>query len=88
MRLELGTIGTAEFDRECREPEASGGGKNPPDRMRTSRPGGLLVRNRDGGIRTRDPLNPIQVRYRAALRPVISYDPAARSLVEIGRAHV
>jgi hypothetical protein len=26
--------------------------------------------NRDGGIRTRDPLNPIQVRYRAALRPV------------------
>ncbi len=27
-------------------------------------------RHRDGGIRTRDPLNPIQVRYRAALRPV------------------
>jgi hypothetical protein len=26
--------------------------------------------SRDGGIRTRDPLNPIQVRYRAALRPV------------------
>lgn len=26
--------------------------------------------NRDGGIRTRDPLNPIQVRYRTALRPV------------------
>ena len=26
--------------------------------------------DRDGGIRTRDPLNPIQVRYRAALRPV------------------
>ena len=25
--------------------------------------------NRDGGIRTRDPLNPIQVRYRTALRP-------------------
>jgi hypothetical protein len=25
--------------------------------------------DRDGGIRTRDPLNPIQVRYRAALRP-------------------
>lgn len=25
---------------------------------------------RDGGIRTRDPLNPIQVRYRTALRPV------------------
>ena len=29
-----------------------------------------LFVNRDGGIRTRDPLNPIQVRYRAALRPV------------------
>ena len=27
------------------------------------------LRNRDGGIRTRDPLNPIQVRYRTALRP-------------------
>ena len=26
--------------------------------------------DRDGGIRTRDPLNPIQVRYRTALRPV------------------
>ena len=25
---------------------------------------------RDGEIRTRDPLNPIQVRYQAALRPV------------------
>src|SRR5688572_8158539 len=25
--------------------------------------------SRDGGIRTRDPLNPIQVRYRTALRP-------------------
>jgi hypothetical protein len=24
---------------------------------------------RDGEIRTRDPLNPIQVRYQAALRP-------------------
>ena len=29
--------------------------------------------SRDGGIRTRDPLNPIQVRYRAALRPVAAY---------------
>ena len=28
------------------------------------------LHNRDGGIRTRDPLNPIQVRYRTALRPV------------------
>jgi hypothetical protein len=28
-------------------------------------------RNRDGRIRTGDPLNPIQVRYRAAPRPVI-----------------
>ena len=31
-----------------------------------------LYASRDGGIRTRDPLNPIQVRYRAALRPVHS----------------
>ena len=30
----------------------------------------FFVHHRDGGIRTRDPLNPIQVRYRAALRPV------------------
>ncbi len=29
----------------------------------------LVMCSRDGGIRTRDPLNPIQVRYRAALRP-------------------
>ena len=29
----------------------------------------FALRSRDGGIRTRDPLNPIQVRYRAALRP-------------------
>jgi hypothetical protein len=28
-----------------------------------------FLHDRDGGIRTRDPLNPIQVRYRAALRP-------------------
>ena len=28
-----------------------------------------LTESRDGGIRTRDPLNPIQVRYRTALRP-------------------
>jgi hypothetical protein len=31
---------------------------------------GFFFFSRDGGIRTRDPLNPIQVRYRAALRPV------------------
>ena len=30
----------------------------------------IALHHRDGGIRTRDPLNPIQVRYRAALRPV------------------
>ena len=33
----------------------------------------LLISNyingRDGGIRTRDPLHPMQVRYQAALRP-------------------
>src|SRR5687768_9927932 len=29
----------------------------------------LRLHDRDGGIRTRDPLNPIQVRYRTALRP-------------------
>ena len=29
----------------------------------------LLVSGRDGGIRTRDPLHPMQVRYQAALRP-------------------
>ena len=33
---------------------------------------GACFHHRDGGIRTRDPLNPIQVRYRAALRPVKS----------------
>jgi hypothetical protein len=27
------------------------------------------VFGRDGGIRTRDPLHPMQVRYQAALRP-------------------
>ena len=34
--------------------------------------GGLafsLLLGRDGGIRTRDPLHPMQVRYQAALRP-------------------
>src|SRR5688572_32004330 len=31
----------------------------------------VTYNNRDGGIRTRDPLNPIQVRYRTALRPVL-----------------
>ena len=34
----------------------------------------FFVHHRDGGIRTRDPLNPIQVRYRAALRPVLPSD--------------
>ena len=43
---------------------------------RTTRPTivslvGRVGTHRDGGIRTRDPLNPIQVRYRAALRPVL-----------------
>jgi hypothetical protein len=28
-----------------------------------------LLLGRDGGIRTRDPLHPMQVRYQAALRP-------------------
>ena len=28
-----------------------------------------LFNGRDGGIRTRDPLHPMQVRYQAALRP-------------------
>ena len=31
------------------------------------------LHNRDGGIRTRDPLNPIQVRYRTALRPAATF---------------
>ena len=31
--------------------------------------GGGLKAGRDGEIRTHDPLNPIQVRYQAALRP-------------------
>ena len=34
-----------------------------------------ILHNRDGGIRTRDPLNPIQVRYRTALRPVYRSSP-------------
>lgn len=29
----------------------------------------LDLSGRDGGIRTRDPLHPMQVRYQAALRP-------------------
>ena len=29
----------------------------------------VLTNGRDGGIRTHDPLDPIQVRYLAALRP-------------------
>jgi hypothetical protein len=29
----------------------------------------LMPTGRDGGIRTRDPLHPMQVRYQAALRP-------------------
>ena len=29
----------------------------------------FLLFGRDGGIRTRDPLHPMQVRYQAALRP-------------------
>jgi hypothetical protein len=40
----------------------------------------LILYHRDGGIRTRDPLNPIQVRYRAALRPVTAN--AAREQTE------
>ena len=45
--------------------------ESPADRQKKS---GRLAAflSRDGGIRTRDPLNPIQVRYRAALRPVHS----------------
>ena len=38
--------------------------------------GAKLLHSRDGGIRTRDPLNPIQVRYRTALRPVRMPEPA------------
>ncbi len=37
----------------------------------TKYPNTGISKHRDGGIRTRDPLNPIQVRYRAALRPVL-----------------
>ena len=38
-------------------------------RPRGSRPKSFVLFGRDGGIRTRDPLNPIQVRYQAAPRP-------------------
>ena len=67
-------IGTAGFDasgavcrRRRRRAEV-----NPRPRQHKAPPlswQGFAV-DRDGGIRTRDPLNPIQVRYRAALRPV------------------
>ena len=41
--------------------------KKPSNRWRLE---GLDIANgRDGGIRTRDPLHPMQVRYQAALRP-------------------
>ena len=39
--------------------------KSPP----AKEPTGLTLYSRDGGIRTHDPFNPIEVRYRAALRP-------------------
>jgi hypothetical protein len=39
----------------------------------------LSFNHRDGGIRTRDPLNPIQVRYRAALRPVRGIPPPSEA---------
>jgi hypothetical protein len=32
----------------------------------------LVILGRDGGIRTRDPLHPMQVRYQAALHPDVS----------------
>ncbi len=63
---------TAAQDGRGARPQAAGA----PLRRRpeTTAPSALSVEgawsNRDGGIRTRDPLNPIQVRYRTALRPV------------------
>lgn len=46
---------------------------------------GLRLPSRDGGIRTRDPLNPIQVRYRAALRPVTDARRPPRTVFERNR---
>ena len=43
---------------------------------------GLLVR-RDDWIRTSDPLHPMQVRYRAALRPEVCLEPIPLSYTEI-----
>ena len=45
--------------------------KSPHAEMKKPPEGGLVVLNngRDGVIRTLDPLHPMQVRYRAALRP-------------------
>ncbi len=40
--------------------------------------------SRDGGIRTRDPLNPIQVRYQTALRPASSKPREASSQTPSG----
>ena len=36
------------------------------------------LHHRDDRIRTSDPLNPIQVRYRAALRPVLTFGQTAK----------
>ena len=38
-------------------------------RKTKNRPGPVCLIGRGGGIRTRDPLHPMQVRYQAALRP-------------------
>ena len=46
----------------------------------------LTFISRDRGIRTRDPLNPIQVRYRAALRPVAAPKPGAKQTGEYSRS--
>ena len=37
-------------------------------------PGGGVKAGRGGGIRTRDPLRPRQVRYQTALRPDVTFD--------------
>ena len=53
-------------------------------RLVTGSQGHLLLKTgRDGEIRTRDPLNPIQVRYQAAPRP----DPALVPPI-LARRHV
>ena len=60
---------TCQVDCCCRNREIAAAMKNSLEAEASKLLIFTTIPGRDGGIRTRDPLHPMQVRYQAALRP-------------------